>query len=163
MKKLYLIRHAKAEQVGGQYRDFFRPLTSSGMMDAARMGRKMANEGIKPDLILSSNAERAIRTAETFADQLDYNMDKTILYDNLYEGRMIEYMAALNQIDEQYNTVLMVAHNPILSFLAEYLTHEDIGSMPTCGVFGVEFETGSWAEVNKGTGKRIYYASPDHY
>jgi phosphohistidine phosphatase len=162
LKKLYLVRHAEADNSGSIPQDFYRPLTSRGLMDSARMGRKLAEDGVKPDLIISSTAERAIRTAETFADQLNYDTENTVFDETLYEGRMQEYMAVVNGILPEKNEVMIFAHNPIMSFLVEYLSHEDIGSMPTCSVFGIEFEANAWAEISKGSGKRINYYSPNH-
>jgi phosphohistidine phosphatase len=161
MKTLYLVRHAKADSSGNFPKDFYRPLTSQGMTDAARMARNMANDGVKPDHIISSPAERTTRTAETFADQLHFDSEKIVFAENLYEGRMQEYLEAINTIDELHKAVMLVGHNPIISYMAEYLTGEEIGDVPTSGVVTISFDKIKWAEVAKKSGHLVKYESPN--
>jgi phosphohistidine phosphatase len=161
MKTLYLVRHAKAEQPDISIRDFYRALTSQGMTDAARIARNMANNGVQPDHMISSLAERAMRTAETFADQLHFDSDKIMYDEDIYEGRMQEYLAVINAIDSTKNNVMLFGHNPIISFMAEYLTGEDIGDVPTSGVVTISFDNLNWNEVVKKSGKLIKFESPN--
>jgi phosphohistidine phosphatase len=160
MKILHLVRHAHADN-SGTSKDFFRALTSNGMMDAARMARNMANDGVKPDFIISSNAERAMRTAETFADQLKFDSENIVYEADLYDGRMQEYLSVLNKIDNSKNEAMLFGHNPIISFMAEYLTGEDIGDVPTSGVVTISFDNINWNEVVKKSGHLVKYVSPN--
>ena len=67
MKYLYLIRHAKASSDYLRIPDFDRPLKAIGVMQAHQMSTKLVDKGIKPDIILSSPASRALQTAHIFA------------------------------------------------------------------------------------------------
>ncbi len=50
MHRLILMRHASAEREPAPGRDRDRPLSAAGRLDAARMGRVLANRGLRPDL-----------------------------------------------------------------------------------------------------------------
>jgi len=69
MKKLLLVRHAKAEKdTGGK--DFDRPLKYIGMQDAGFMADRLKEKLMVPEYIVTSPALRARTTAEIFADHL---------------------------------------------------------------------------------------------
>jgi phosphohistidine phosphatase len=158
---LHLIRHAKAEENTGQYKDYFRPLTSNGMMEAARIANQLKADGVKPDHIIASPAERTTRTAEIFADQLGFESEKIVYIEQLYDGRMQEYLNIINAIDNSHKNVLLIGHNPIISYMAEYLTGEELGDVPTSGVVSMTFEQDSWNLVSKKAGTMTKYQSPN--
>jgi phosphohistidine phosphatase SixA len=54
MKKLFLVRHAKAEEASVGEKDIDRTLHNKGLMDAPRMGRIIAEEAIRPQKLVSS-------------------------------------------------------------------------------------------------------------
>ena len=64
MKTLLVLRHAKSSWKNSQMSDHERPLNKRGRRDAPRMGRLLGEEGLVPDLIVSSTAERALETAQ---------------------------------------------------------------------------------------------------
>ncbi|MEA5259434.1 histidine phosphatase family protein [Arcicella aquatica] len=158
-KTLYLVRHAKASESVSP--DLIRPLTSSGMIDAARMGRNLSTKINPIDLIITSNAERTQMTAKVLSEQLGIADEKIHVLSDLYESSPKHYLDAVNAIPENINAVILVGHNPSISYFAEYLTHADIGSMPTCAVVGMKIENLAWAEVGKKSGDLIFYDSPE--
>ena len=159
IKTLYLVRHAKASESVSP--DLLRPLVSSGMIDAARMSKHLASKMQGIDLILTSNAERTQMTAQVFCEQLGIDSQKVTVLESLYENSPKHYLEALNGLSEDVDSVMIVGHNPSISYFAEFLTHEEIGSMPTCGVIGMTFENLKWAEISKKTGHMTFYDSPD--
>ena len=54
VKRLYLIRHAKSSWKDPDLDDFDRPLNKRGKTDAPLMGKRLKEQGVKPDLIISS-------------------------------------------------------------------------------------------------------------
>jgi len=62
MKTLFLIRHAKSSWGDAALPDKDRPLNDRGRRDAPKMGERLAKRDVKPDLILSSPAVRALKT-----------------------------------------------------------------------------------------------------
>lgn len=159
IKTLYLVRHAKASESVSP--DLIRPLTSSGMIDAARMGKNLSTKIQTIDLIITSSAERTQMTTQVLCEQLGIDETKVRVESSLYESSPKHYLDAVNALPESISVVMIVGHNPSISYFAEYLTHENIGSMPTCGVIAMTIEHLSWAEVGKRTGTLTFYDSPE--
>ncbi len=162
-KNLYLIRHAVAEDGGNtpMFRDFDRDLTSTGIIEAARMGKFLAEKNTKFDLVVSSAAERAKATAKIFAEQVHYEADEIVLDEALYGGGARAYLLVVNQLDEAANNVAIFGHNPDVTFFSEYLTRDDIGgTMETAGVIILAFDDVKWADVSSKMGKLVAYHSP---
>jgi phosphohistidine phosphatase len=160
MHVLYLVRHAEAEKPSGGPHDFKRTLTPHGMIDAARMGKLMARKGAKADAFISSPSERTRVTAEVFAQQMGFDESQIQYVENLYEGSPRNYLAALCTLPESVGSVVFVGHNPSVTYFAEYLTHEELGNMPTSAVAAIEFN-GTWAELSGRSGKLLFYDSPE--
>jgi len=160
MHVLYLVRHAEAEKPSGGPHDFRRSLTPSGMIDAARMGKLMARKGTHADAFISSPSERTRITAEVFAEQMGFDESRIQYVETLYEGSPRNYLAALGALPESVRSVVLVGHNPSVSYFAEYLTHEELGNMPTSAVAAIEFNC-PWAEISGRSGKLLFYDSPE--
>src|SRR5437899_10475758 len=86
MKTLFLVRHAKSSWDDTALPDKDRPLNDRGKRDAPKMGERLAKRDVKPDLILSSPARRALTTAEIIAKKLDYKRKDIVADDRLYAG-----------------------------------------------------------------------------
>jgi phosphohistidine phosphatase len=67
MKTLFILRHAKSSWKEQDLPDHDRPLNKRGKKDAPRMGKLLTDEDLIPDLIMSSTAARAKKTAELVA------------------------------------------------------------------------------------------------
>ena len=116
MKKIFLIRHAKSDWNNPEIKDIERPLNDRGYSNANQMSK-----GFKtiPDLIVSSPAIRAISTALIFAGNLNYDPNKIQIRKELYETSVKDYLSVIHQLDDQYNTMMLFAHNPTISNFAE--------------------------------------------
>ncbi len=159
-KTLIFMRHAKSDwSIPGQ-KDFDRTLNNRGLGDAPRMGRRLLEIGVKPDLVLSSPAIRAKTTAESVAEQLGYDIDSIVYEDEIYESSVRTLLKVVNDLDDKYNCVLIFGHNPTHTYLAEYLTKEAIGNIPTAGAVCINFEFDSWKLVSEATGKMQWFEYP---
>jgi phosphohistidine phosphatase len=159
-KTLIFMRHAKSDwSVPGQ-KDFDRTLNNRGLGDAPRMGRRLLEIGVKPDLVLSSPAIRAKTTAESVAEQLGYDIDSIVYEDEIYESSVRTLLKVVNSLDDKYNCVIIFGHNPTHTYLAEYLTKEAIGNIPTAGAVCINFEFDSWKLVSEATGKMQWFEYP---
>jgi phosphohistidine phosphatase len=161
MKILHLVRHSKAEISANNSKDFYRALATNGMIDAARMARNLAETGAKPSIIIASPAERTTRTAEIFADQLKFDSEKVLYDEDLYDGRLQEYLAVINNIRTDSEEALLVGHNPNISYIVEYLSGAEIGDIPTSGIVTIRFNDLEWAEITKKSGTLISFVSPN--
>ncbi len=160
MKRFYLIRHAKSSWDFPDLEDFERPLNGRGKKDAPFMGKRLKKEGVKPDLIISSPAVRAIKTAKVIAGEVGYPKKNIQIEDDIYGLDMTAFMSIICGIDDSYNCVLLFGHNPAMNILAEYLTRYRVDNIPTCGVFCMDFDAKSWKQVGEGKGKFVSFDYP---
>lgn len=160
MKKLYLIRHAKSSWEDPSLSDFARPLNSRGLKDAPLMAGLLKRKEILPDKIISSPAKRALSTAKIIAEELHFPLKDILKEESIYQGGINELTELVCKLDNQWTTVFVFGHNPGLSYLAEYLSGEHYGNIPTCGITAIEFNVDQWQEVSRSSGTNIFYEYP---
>lgn len=146
-KQLFLIRHAEADSTNFDIRDIERPLTVDGEIMASKIGRYLKSKDVIPDGILVSSALRTRQTAGFLVEQIDYDAKDMLINEDLYEASTRILLSAINDITEDKNTVLIVAHNPAISYLAEYITGDIIGNVSPAGIVHISFE-GNWSEIS---------------
>ncbi|MEQ9300223.1 MAG: histidine phosphatase family protein [Cyclobacteriaceae bacterium] len=161
VKTLLLIRHANAEQGERDSKDFDRHLTRLGNRNAAHAGKYLVKNKLMPDLLLCSKAIRAKETAEVVASQLKFTERHIRYHDDLYEASVRTLFAIVNDIEEKYERVAMIAHNPGLTYLADYLTSAPLGNMVPGSIVVVKFENMTWAEVSQNSGRLEDYIDPE--
>lgn len=157
---LYIVRHAKAEDRSVFMTDHSRELTSDGIMAAARIGRYLRSKGAQPAAIVSSTAPRAKDTAKVIAEQLDFDIAHIRLIDALYEGGPKAYLAAVNAFPADATSAMIVGHNPDVTYFAEFLTHQSVGSMSKGAVVAITFADVTWSEVSGRTGNIAFEIAP---
>src|SRR6478609_9764143 len=138
-KRIYFLRHAKSDSSIAGQRDIERELNSRGHNDAPKMGNLLVERGVKPELIIASPSMRTRQTAEYISEQLKYNEDQIEWNEEIYEASARTLLNVITQIDDKYNTVMLIGHNPGFSYIAEYLTKEVLGNIPTCGFVEINF------------------------
>jgi len=157
MKKLLLVRHAKAEKdTGGK--DFDRPLKYIGIQDAGFMADKLKEKSIVPEYILASPALRTLTTAEIFADHLGLRAPST--NKSIFEASEKTLLKIINDLPNQYNFVALVGHNPGIAYILQYLTGEAM-EVHTSAVAVIDFNIDDWAAVSKGLGTLAYFSWPN--
>jgi phosphohistidine phosphatase len=159
MKTLLLVRHAKSSKGDPALRDIERPLNDRGRRTASKMGKRLAKRGVKPDLILSSPATRALTTAEIIGKKLGYNRKDIVLDDQLYAVEANNLLRVIRKLDEKLNSVILFGHNPELTDLAHRLS-SDITDMPTCAVAEFAFDGESWSSIGKVKPTKVAFAYP---
>ncbi len=160
-KKLYLLRHASALDKLADQKDFERELNSTGMQNATRMGLHLASRKAAFDIIISSPAARALTTATLIAEQLHYDPSRIHANENVYEASVRSLLQTVNQFKDTWKDVLLVGHNPSVSYLAEYLSKYEIGHITTCGLVTLELQVKKWEEVSEGTTTFVNYEYPE--
>jgi len=158
MKKLYLVRHAKSDWEHKHLRDNERPLNERGLREAPEMAQFiLKNKKLKPDLIISSTANRAYHTALIFANILGYQLDKIIISNKIYEGGVKGIMQLIQSVDNNVSDLILFGHNPDFTTLAEAFSSKQIGEMVTCSVAALSFEVSKWADIQENNGKLLWY------
>ncbi len=148
MKTLFLIRHAKSSWDHTALPDKDRPLNDRGRRDAPKMGERLAKRDVKPSLILSSPAVRALRTAEIIAKKLDYRRKDILVNERLYAVEADDLLDVIHQLGDKVERVMLFGHNPELTELAHRFAGE-ITHMPTCAVAELTFDARSWSNIGK--------------
>lgn len=160
MKRLIIVRHAKTEQ-GGYSHDYERELTERGIDDAGKIAVDLFKRKIMPDYILSSPATRAITTAKVYAATLNFPEKKIIEKEGLYfDFTTQDFIEMLHEVPDEYQTVFVFGHNPFMYFMAGNLSKNFHGEMPTCSTVVIDFEIGSWKEVEPRQGKVFLHLYP---
>ncbi len=149
MKTLLLMRHAKSSRDDPSLPDHDRPLNKRGKADAPRMGRLLREEGLTPDLVVSSPAARALATAEAVA-AASRHVGEIRVASDLYPGDSSSYARVLREIPDEIRRALVVGHNPAIErFLGELTgTSEEL---PTATVAVVELPLDRWSELTTRT------------
>ena len=156
MKKLLLIRHAKAAHTHG-ITDFERPLKESGIEDATMMAQRLHENDIIPQLIISSPALRTLTTANIFSEHFAIHAVETD--EHIYEASEGALLQIIDKFPEERDFIALVGHNPGMSEILNYLTGES-KDIPTCGVAFINFEVDKWKEVSLNNGNLLYYDEP---
>jgi phosphohistidine phosphatase len=144
MKMLFLVRHAKSSKDDPALPDKDRPLNDRGERDAPKMGERLAKREVKPDLILSSPAKRAFRTAQVIARKLNYKPQDIVLDERLYAAGADDLLNVIRELGSKPTTVMLFGHNPELTELAHRLSGT-ITHLPTSAVAEFSFDAKSWS------------------
>ena len=113
------MRHGKSDWEAGAATDYDRPLARRGRANAARMGAWLRQQGIIPDLTLSSPARRAADTAALAVDAI--GCEPARLERSIYLAGHDTLLAVLAGHVHSPSRVMLVGHNPGLEELLVYL------------------------------------------
>ncbi|MBI2421508.1 MAG: histidine phosphatase family protein [Candidatus Hydrogenedentes bacterium] len=149
MKELLILRHAKSSWEEPGLSDFERPLNERGKRDAPRMGRLLREQDLLPDLVISSDAKRAIKTARAVCKEAGYAGPIEERHE-FYLAEAGVYMAVLHDAPDAAGRILIVGHNPGLAFLVASLTHQH-EEMPTGALAHIVFPIRHWRELQLST------------
>lgn len=152
MLQLTLIRHAKSSWQEAGLRDFDRPLNARGLRDAPNMGKLIKERGLLFDSIVASPALRAVHTARLIAEQLGYAEQSITTLQQLYEASVDTLLRCVQSLEPQYTRVALVAHNPGLTGLCNFMGGEAIDNLPTCAIAVIEFPLDDWRAVYRDSG-----------
>lgn len=158
-RTLVLLRHAKAETPGDDP-DFDRRLTTRGETDADAAGAWLADERIRPDLVLCSPATRTRQTWQgvsiALAQAQSGHVSPEVRYEKgLYAGGRTKVFDLLRTVPDTIRTVLVVGHNPTVSEVSILLVPDEEWDgrqvdLHTAGL-AVHRAKGSWSTTEPGS------------
>lgn len=148
-KQVLIMRHAKSSWDEPSMRDYDRPLNRRGLRVTPQIAQFVDENGIWPDLIVSSTANRAQTTAELFiqscpsnrSTELEFNRDFYLAAADVYTDFLLEMHR------DEVNRLMLVGHNPGLEELVESLSGS-YESMPTAAIAHFDLQVDSWMELN---------------
>jgi phosphohistidine phosphatase len=163
MKRLILVRHAKAE-AGGYDHDFSRTLSDKGMADAPVVARELVKRNMKPDYMISSPATRALTTARLYAEEFNFPKDKIIERKGLYfDFTTNDFIEMVSELPDSVETLFVFGHNPFMFFMAQNMSTGFHGDMPTCSTVVIELPSSNWSKIEPRQGKVVLHLYPGLY
>jgi phosphohistidine phosphatase len=167
MRRLLLLRHAKAERSLPGEPDAGRGLIERGRKDAAKIGAYMARHGLTPDRVLVSPALRAQETWKQAAATWP-KAPTSSNADRLYDAPSQAIFAVIKDAPAAAHNLLVVGHNPGLHELAIFLIASgDIElrehlreKLPTGGLVVIDFPVDAWPSLHPHSGRLERFVSP---
>jgi phosphohistidine phosphatase len=164
VKRLYLLRHAKSAWDDPALRDRDRPLAPRGRKAAKRVGRWARKHGIRPQLVVCSNALRARQTLQRVLPGLG---EPTVWIEvTLYAAAAETLLARVRALPEEVDAAMLVGHNPGLMDLV--LTLAEPGrlrerasvNVPTGALAVLDVDVRRWADVSPGSASLTTFVAP---
>jgi phosphohistidine phosphatase len=157
MRRLMLVRHARAVAARDSVIDFDRVLSAEGVAEAKEMAQRLASRAPRPDLVLSSPAARASHTAALFAQAWEHG-PRIELQSRLYLATPDILLEVIHNLAE--TDVVIVGHNPGISELARRVALQPIGDLATAAVLQLEFDAPDWLLVGSEEPVHMLLESP---
>jgi len=162
MKTLYLVRHAKSYWGDQSLKDFDRPLNKRGQRDAPFIGNMLKEKKLEAELVISSPAKRAKKTAQEIAEKLGYPEKRILFNEELYEASLNDILELIKNIDEKYSVVMIFGHNPGLTLLNNNISNLYIDNIPTCGVVALSTDS-KWSDLKENSCEHMFFEFPKLY
>ena len=159
MKSVILLRHGKSDWNAPFRNDHERPLASRGIKAAKKMGKYFSKNEKTPEILISSTALRAKETIELakksgkWSSQLIYNS-------KIYGGSPKIILEIIQQIDEKFNSVCLIGHEPNFSSFISKSTNGEFYRFPTAAMAFINFKIELWKEIRFGNGILKWLARP---
>ena len=159
LKRLYLVRHAKADWSVDVVHDRHRPLEPRGRDDAERLGRFLSEIGQVPDAVVSSPAVRAEQTAKLAIEGGEWDLEPSISED-LYDTPPWKVLREIRQQSEEHQSLLLTFHEPTCSeTLSDLVGHLSV-KMPTAAVVRIDLQIELWEDLEPGAGILVWLVTP---
>jgi phosphohistidine phosphatase len=159
MRRLMLLRHAKAERAEPGAPDRERGLTPRGREDALKLGAYMAKHALLPDRALVSPAARTQETWKLLAAA--FPAVPVTPDPRLYEASAQTIVGLVKETAADIHALIVVGHNPALHEAARLLIasgdvdlrerlHEE---MPTAALAVIDFPLDDWRKLHPHSGR----------
>ncbi|WP_075344497.1 SixA phosphatase family protein [Tenacibaculum agarivorans] len=150
MKTIYIVRHAKSSWKYTSVRDHDRPLKERGINDAHLISKYLAKTIQRPDVFISSSANRALQTGIIFCENFGYPMANLKISKQLYsfsDGYLVKTVKAL---DDNFDSAIIFSHDHGINTFVNKFGSKPIAHVTTCGVVGIQFKEKNWKDIKKG-------------
>lgn len=164
MKTLILMRHAKSSWDHPALGDHQRPLNARGRRDGPVLARWLVTEDCAPDVVITSDAQRAVETWETMA--ADIPLAQASLRADLYHAAPDAILRVVRQAPD-CETLLIIGHEPGISSAVERLARPSndaayraaLDHFPTGGMAILRF-AGIWSAAAPGLFRFENFVAP---
>lgn len=160
MKKLIFVRHAKSSWKDSSLGDLERPLKTRGEKDIQLQAEILQEIQLRPEIIVSSHALRAVQTARGFADHLGLERDQLEEKERLYHAFYHDLQDIIKGLDNELEVVMIIGHNPTATNFANKFSKDYIANVPTCGMLVLESKVDRWSEFSRYNTELVHYSYP---
>jgi phosphohistidine phosphatase len=167
MRRLILLRHAKAEKAKPGESDRDRRLDSRGRREAPKIGLYMARHKLVPQRAVISPSLRTRETWDLLSEEL--SAAPLVLYDeHLYNASAETILRAIRSSPPDVRSLLLIGHNPGLHEAARLLIASgDVElrerlqeNLPTSGLVVMDFAFDDWSNLHPHAGRLDRFVSP---
>ena len=167
MKNLFLLRHCEAYHFEENKSDHEKQLNDNGRKCARLLKNWFEKNNIVLDYVLTSSANRTLTTANIIFGNYE---NKIYQKRELYLCDYKEILEELKILDNNFNSVIIVGHEPSISeslkFLISYcrpdLEYVTKSFYPTGGLSVINFNITNWNKIEEKTGILDAFITP-HY
>ncbi|MCA9860058.1 MAG: hypothetical protein KC438_10060 [Thermomicrobiales bacterium] len=160
MKQLIILRHSKTEKINPAG-DAARELTKPGRRWATEAGREIFEATGMPDLLVTSNAIRALQTGDLAAEAMKFAGERRVVPE-VYGATEDELVQVIQAFPDDFSKIVLVGHNPGLEELANsYAGKRAHGHLPTAGWVVVDISANAWKDAKAGGGKVTAFGTPN--
>jgi phosphohistidine phosphatase len=145
---LYIVRHGKSSWKYDNVVDYDRPLKNKGIRGSYETAEKLKSF-VKPEILISSPANRALHTATVFARVLEYPLNDLKINEILYGSHEEVVINFIARMDDSIKSVMIVGHNPTFTDVANRYVNELIDNIPTAGCVTLTFESDTWKDISR--------------
>ena len=125
------------------------------------MAECLVKAGIKPDLILTSSANRTEQTTGIVKTTAHFEQVRTKSLTQLYHASADTIENEIMAVEDTVTTLMIVGHNPGISEFTYHCSPKSIISeMPTSTIAVFSFEGDSWQEFASAKKKLELYEYP---
>ncbi len=156
MKKIIIVRHAKSSWKE-DLSDHERGLESRGIKDAELVSLYFKQFETQPDMVLSSTAKRAKKTAGIFIENLKINPNLVHYYKELYDFTGESLIKTIKNTSDSIQCLMVFGHNHALTHFVNTFGDRYIDNVPTSGLVVIEFHVDSWKHIFKGQTLKIIF------
>ena len=149
-----------------------KPLDNKGKIDCMNLSDWLKKSFLDFDLVISSNANRALQTSRLVFEPLNISIQQNALF---YLCSYEEIFKSIKSLDDNISNVVVVGHEPSMSETLRELvgsTRPDLrnflkSSYLPCTISFIHCNKKYWKQIEKGDGLLEAYMSPkilkDHY
>jgi phosphohistidine phosphatase len=154
VKTLMVLRHAKSPHLE-DVDDHDRPTFPEACKRVRRLARRLAAGGLVPEVVLSSDARRAVETAQAYAEAAE--TPEPVLLPDLYEpGEPEDILDAIRQHGGDAAVDMVVGHNPGMEDFCNRVTPKPaVEHLGTGSVASFSIEAASWSDLRFGEARLV--------
>ena len=167
MRRLLLLRHAKAERLQSGGRDHDRILSKRGHDDATAVGAYLVRHKLIPGQALVSTSARTRETWALLAKAFT-KVPPVEFEGSIYEAAPEAILKAIRATEPAAKTLLVVGHNPGMQQLASVLIASGdiearqrlLEEFPTAAFAMITFATDRWEGLHANGGRLEHFVTP---